>query len=63
MRRLLVLIILVRRTLRVLSMRLAATAAKEGTGVLASSYPTSLKTQCVFRVLGPSTPGFALRSE
>jgi hypothetical protein len=44
------------RTLRVLLMWLAADAAKEGTGVLAGSHPTSLKTPCVFRALGPSTP-------
>jgi hypothetical protein len=36
---------------------------KEGTGAVASFRPTSLKTQCVFRALGPSTTGFALRSD
>jgi threonylcarbamoyladenosine tRNA methylthiotransferase MtaB len=34
--------------------RSSADALEEGTGVLAGSHPTSLKTQCVFRALGPS---------
>jgi tRNA A37 methylthiotransferase MiaB len=34
--------------------RSSADALEEGTGVFAGSHPTSLKTQCVFRALGPS---------
>jgi hypothetical protein len=46
------------------SKELAVVTAKEGTGAVASSCPTSLKTQCVFQALGPSIPGLTpLHSE
>jgi hypothetical protein len=42
----------------------SADALEEGTGVLAGSHPTSLKTRCVFRALGPSASlGMTAESE